>query len=222
MRAKLFTIPNVLTLLGLLCGCMAALWALRGDLLFAFAAIAAAAVFDVADGLAARLLRQRSPLGVQLDSLADVIGFGFAPAAILLELIQRAGGGWWSLTAFLLTAFAALRLARFNVDERQSDQFRGLPTPAVGLLAGSIGYLVAAGEWAQPALWMLLVLIGALCLLMLCDLPMFSLKKHGALLYLFAGMSGAALGTLGIEAIPYIIGGYVVVNLARPLFRPKR
>lgn len=218
MNPKLLTIPNLITLLGLLSGCLGAFFALRGDLTFAFAAIALAALFDLADGLAARLLGQRSPVGRELDSLSDVIGFGFAPAAILLELIQGAGGGYWGLVAFLLTAFAALRLAKFNVDERQTHEFRGLPTPAAGLLVGSVGYLIATGEWGAWPLWALLALLAALCVLMVSNLRMFSLKKRSAPLYAFLVACATAIAMLEIEAIPYIMGAYVAINLARPVF----
>lgn len=212
-KIKLFTIPNAITLLGLLSGSLATFLALRGDLQFAFGAICLAAVFDFLDGFVARLTGSYSALGKELDSLADIISFGFAPAAILLELIQNIGGGYWGLASFLLTAFSALRLAKFNVDERQTSGFRGLPTPAVGILIGALGSLFVSGTWSAWPLWAMLGLEGVLCALLVSDIPMFSLKKPSVSLYAFLAAGALVLVLLRIEGIPYIIGGYVVWSL---------
>lgn len=218
-KIRLFTLPNAITLLNLLSGCLAAFLAFRGDLQLAFAAIVLAAVFDFLDGFVARLLKSYSAVGKELDSLADLVSFGFAPAAILLELIQRAGGGYWGLASFLLTAFSALRLAKFNVDERQTTSFRGLPTPAVGLLVGAMGCLFITGEWASWPAGALLAVEGALCALLVSEIPMFSLKKRGVWHYLFLGVCAGAIVIWKLEAIPYIIGGYILVSVICALLR---
>ncbi len=227
MKIKMFTIPNMITLLNLLCGCLAAMYAFQGDLQIAFLLVAAAAVFDFLDGFAARLLRQYSEIGKQLDSLADVVSFGVAPSAVLLSMFQTSGGtgslGW---AVFLLAGFSALRLARFNIDETQTDEFRGMPTPACALLVTSCGYLYASGLYAiQP--WMTLAATAVLCFLLVCPLRMFSLKFHSwglrenALRYGFAAASLSTLILLGITAVPFIFIGYVVVSAMRALVCAK-
>ena len=117
---------------------MALVSAVEGDTATAAYFIFAAAVFDFCDGFAARLLNARSPLGLQLDSLADVVSFGAAPSAVIYSLLlHRLPDGWPAFLpfgAFLIAVFSALRLAKFNVDERQSESFIGLPTPACALL----------------------------------------------------------------------------------------
>ena len=135
MKIKLFTLPNILTLCNLLCGAAAAVAALRFDnLQWPLLFIVAAAVFDFLDGFAARLFKSYSPLGKELDSLADCVSFGFAPSAILLNIYETSGGeGPWGYLVFILAAFSALRLAKFNIDENQSTQFIGMPTPAAAL-----------------------------------------------------------------------------------------
>ena len=143
MKIKLFTLPNILTLCNLLCGAAAAVAALRFDnLQWPLLFIVAAAVFDFLDGFAARLFKSYSPLGKELDSLADCVSFGFAPSAILLNIYETSGGeGPWGYLVFILAAFSALRLAKFNIDENQSTQFIGMPTPAAALLVAASGYL---------------------------------------------------------------------------------
>lgn len=222
MKIKLFTIPNFITLLNLLCGCLAAYMAFRGDLQSAFYLVCAAAVFDFLDGFAARLLKAYSPVGKELDSLADMISFGLAPSAVLLEMFQSAGGsGHWSLAMFLLAAFSALRLAKFNVDESQTDEFRGMPTPACALFVVSLGWLAASGVGPAWNPWWLMGVMGLLCVLLVCNVRMFSFKFHSwgwrenALRYVFFALSVAALCILKIAAVPFIIGGYVLVSTVR-------
>ena len=147
MKIKLFTIPNLLTLANLLCGSVAAVAALVwGELTLAFGLVVLAAVFDFFDGFVARLLHQSSPIGLQLDSLADDVSFGFAPAAVMFALYGQMSGVWLpdgeaGLVVFLFTACGALRLARFNIDDTQRTEFLGLPIPAAAMLCASLGML---------------------------------------------------------------------------------
>ena len=128
MKIRLLTLPNILTLCNLLCGAAAAVSALRfGNLQWPLLFIVMAAVFDFLDGFAARLFKSYSPLGKELDSLADCVSFGFAPSAILLNIYEANGGVEpWGYLVFVLAAFSALRLAKFNIDENQSTQFIGM------------------------------------------------------------------------------------------------
>ena len=142
-------IPNSLTCANLLCGSMAVFLATQNAFLLAFALIIAGAIFDFCDGASARLLKCPSPIGVELDSLADVITFGLAPAIMLMCYLKPIIG-WWALIALLMAAFSALRLAKFNVDDRQTTSFIGLATPPNAIFWASITcmpYAFTAATW---------------------------------------------------------------------------
>ena len=134
-------IPNTITCCNLICGCIATGFALKGDFSMAMTFIVMGAVFDFFDGFMARLLHVSSAIGKELDSLADCITFGFAPAAIVSALLRLAPlpvanetfAMVFPYVAFVIAAFSAIRLAKFNLDERQSTTFYGLPTPANAL-----------------------------------------------------------------------------------------
>ena len=174
-------VPNLITCLNLLSGCFACVMALKFNYYTgAFIFIAMAAVFDFLDGLAARLLKAYSNIGAELDSLADVISFGLAPGCIVYayvaDYINPVG---FPLVAFLLPVFAAIRLAKFNVDKRQTTSFLGLPVPASGLfwssLIPSIPCITASFS-INALLITVFILIIVFCVLMVSELPMFSLK----------------------------------------------
>lgn len=230
MKIKLFTIPNLLTLSNLLCGSFAAVSALVWDnLTAAFGLVVLAAVFDFFDGFAARLLKCPSAIGVELDSLADVISFGFAPAAVLFTMFRSGEPYWaWSETAlaagglcvFVLTAFSALRLAKFNIDDTQHTEFCGLPTPACALFCTSLGWLAARGnlEMSPEAILLLAV---AMSLLLVCPVRMFALKFQGfgwrgnELRYVFLAVAVALVVAAGAGSIPLIIVLYILTSLVR-------
>lgn len=219
-KTCLFTVPNLLTLTNLLLGAVAIVFALRfDDVQTAFWLIAAAAAFDFLDGLAARLLGQYSSIGKELDSLADMVSFGVAPSAVLFSLYQAEGGiGVWGYAVFVVAAFSALRLARFNTDDSQSDAFLGLPTPACALLIASAGYLHAAGLFSLPTYYILLS-AGFLALLMVVPVRMFSLKfrtwgwRDNQVRWVFLAASLVSLAIWQITAVPLIILGYVLVSV---------
>lgn len=220
MKIRLLTLPNILTLCNLLCGAAAAVSALRfGNLQWPLLFIVMAAVFDFLDGFAARLFKSYSLLGKELDSLADCVSFGFAPSAILLNIYEASGGVEpWGYLVFVLAAFSALRLAKFNIDENQSTQFIGMPTPAAALMVASSGYLVGTGMYAVNP-WFAVLLAFVLSYLLVCKVPMFALKfKHygfrgNEVRYLFAGCAVVALAIWQILAIPFIILAYVALSM---------
>lgn len=229
MKIKLFTIPNLLTLSNLLCGAFAAVAALvYDDLTLAFWLVVAAAVFDFFDGFVARLTGQASPIGVELDSLADDISFGFVPAAVLYVLFGRMTGLWLTsdyagLVVFVFAAFAALRLAKFNIDETQHAEFCGLPTPAATLFCVSLGLLAETRGLTMPREAVLAVAV-ALALLMVSPLRMFALKFRGfgwrgnRLRYSFLAGSALLMILLDGYSIPAIITFYVLISFLRALF----
>lgn len=230
MKIKLFTIPNLLTLANLVCGSFATVAALVHDnLQAAFWLVVLAAVFDFLDGFVARLLHSASPIGVELDSLSDVISFGLAPAAILFAIYRGAEPHWtWSeitlaaggYAVFILTAFSALRLAKFNIDDTQHTEFCGLPTPAAALFCASLGWLAARGN-LQMSPEAILLLAVVLSLLLISPIRMFALKFRGfgwrgnEVRYLFLAAGAVMLLALGVGAIPLIILLYILTSLVR-------
>lgn len=182
-------VPNALTICNLLCGCVATGAGFHHHFQTAFLFILIGAAFDFIDGYSARLLHVPSPMGVELDSLADVVTFGLAPSAMLFTLFTRVRypGFLFNSTcfqllpfaAFLLAAFSAYRLAKFNLDNRQRTSFIGMPTPACAifwgaLIAGCEGYLI--GPMFNAAFLLAFELM--FCFLLVCDIPMFSMKFH--------------------------------------------
>lgn len=228
MKIRLFTISNLLTLANLLCGAVATVQALKYEnLTAAFWLIAASAVFDYFDGMVARLLKQSGPLGVELDSMADDISFGLAPSAVLFVLFHRMNADallpeWLGYGCFLFSACAGLRLAKFNIDETQQAEFRGLPTPAATLVCVSLGLISEQTSFTTPA-WTLLVVALLLAVLMVCPMPMFALKfkhfglKSNRLRYAFLLTAAVLVVVLRLYALPAIVGLYVLLSLARML-----
>ena len=227
MKIKLFTVPNALTLMNLLCGSFATVVVLTtGSLTFAFLLIVLAALFDFFDGFTARLMQRFSPIGGDLDSLADMVSFGLAPAAVLFVIDGNSPSlfSWWlpelDFLVFIMTAFAALRLAKFNVDDTQHSEFSGLPVPAAALYCASLGWLVQTGELT---LHREVVLITAIIVsaLMVSNIRMFALKfkgfgwKGNELRYSFLLVSAVLLILLWIRAVPLIILLYVIVSICR-------
>lgn len=169
-------VPNSITCCNLLCGGIAVYLATQGAFIWAFLFILGGAFFDFFDGLSARLLKAPSPIGIELDSLADVITFGLAPAMLLFCYLKPLLG-WWAGLALLMAAFSALRLAKFNIDERQHDSFIGLATPANAIFWGGIccmPYAVLAFDWMG---WALIGLSFISCYLLNAEIPFFSFKS---------------------------------------------
>lgn len=218
-KIRLFTLPNMFTLGNLACGSAAAVVALRyDDLRMAFWLVVGAAVLDFLDGFVARLTKQYSEVGKQLDSLADMVSFGFAPGAVLFSMFVTTGGGWqWGLTVFVVTLFSALRLAKFNVDETQSDSFVGLPTPACALFITAGGWLFASGVFSIQPLYIILIAV-AMSYFLVSHLRMFALKfksfgwRGNEVRYCFIGASAVGVAVFGIAAIPFIILGYLLTS----------
>ena len=221
-------IPNMITCCNLLSGCVAAVFAFQGVYTVAFACIIMGAVFDFFDGLTARALKVSSPIGKELDSLADVITFGLAPATMAYSWLCECASAHLDMlvasampfAAFLLVAFSALRLAKFNVDERQTSSFIGLPTPANALFWG--GLVIGSHDVvvAQSYGWVLvLVLIVLFSWLLVAEIPMFSLKfknlswKSNRIAYTFLLVSLVLLVVLGWGGLSAVIGWYIILSV---------
>ena len=225
MKIRLITIPNLLTLANMMCGILAIISTLVLDnMQAAFYLIIIAAVFDFFDGMAARALHQPSPLGTQLDSLSDVVSFGVAPAIMMIGMWQLSPSLWGVPDALgylllVVAAFSSLRLAKFNIDDSQSTEFEGLATPANALMLGAMAVMVESGKWTicREAL---LVLAAGSCLLLVCQIRMFSFKfkgfawKDNWVKYLFAVAAIALLATLGIGGVVWTIVLYIALSSA--------
>ena len=171
-------IPNSLTCANLLCGSVSVFMATQEQFLWAFAFIITGAIFDFFDGASARWLKVPSPLGVQLDSLADDITFGLAPAMALMCYLKPIIG-WWALIALLIAAFSALRLAKFNIDERQTTSFIGLATPPNAIFWASLVCFLHGITLPTWTAWLLLAISLLSCYLLISEIPFFSLKSAG-------------------------------------------
>lgn len=178
-------IPNAITSMNLLCGTVGVIFTFGGRHDLAFYLMLAAAVFDFCDGLAARTLDAYSDMGKELDSLSDLVSFGVLPACILYTSSSACmfGNSWVNWAPVLIAVFSGLRLAKFNVDPRQTSGFLGLPTPANAMIIGSLCYYVAFNPASFLGTWMagsVFVPVLSVCssLLLVCEIPMFSMKFH--------------------------------------------
>jgi CDP-diacylglycerol--serine O-phosphatidyltransferase len=218
-------IPNLITLGNLLCGVIAIAAALRGDLTGASLMICLGIFLDFFDGLAARLLNVASPLGKELDSLADVVTSGVAPGFILWNILCNGVGEKWPeflpYTALLIPLFAAYRLAKFNIDSRQSHSFLGLPTPANALIWVGVALTPALPMDELTFIIVLIVVSLITDVLMVSELPMFSLKfnfkemgwKHNSVQYLFLiGCAAIIVASRQWYAISIIILWYIILS----------
>ena len=221
-------IPNTLTSCNLISGCIAIVFALSANYTMALTFIVVGAVFDFFDGMSARLLGVSSPIGKELDSLADVVTFGVAPSSMIYTLLLTLDKSGWNETlasavpyvAFVMAAFSAIRLAKFNLDERQTTSFIGLPTPAnalfwAALIVGSEDMLVAQSH----VILLLIVLVFISSWLLVAEIPMFALKfKHwgwheNRIKYVFLVSCLPILLIFGISGISVIIAWYICLSI---------
>ena len=229
MNAIRNNIPNAITSLNLLFGCLACIAAFHcNDTMCgsaikgyecAFIFIGLAAVADFFDGLVARLLHAVSAIGAELDSLADLVSFGLAPALILYNMMLGQGAGHWALVALMIPVFGALRLARFNVDTNQTTTFTGLAIPANAIFW--IGFTAWYAIHEMP-LWIVLLLIVILSLMMVCNLRMFSLKMHNLsslkqnwAQYLLVVATVAFVLLMGLPGLAAAISLYVLLSIIK-------
>ncbi|MBR4897406.1 MAG: CDP-alcohol phosphatidyltransferase family protein [Prevotella sp.] len=227
-------IPNAITCCNLISGCIAAYFAFKGLYTLALQWIVIGAVFDFFDGMSARLLGVSSPIGKELDSLADDVTFGVAPSAIVFHFLDTHLSTlnpelsiltFLPYIAFLIAAFSALRLAKFNLDERQTTSFIGLPTPANALFWGSLIEWMNFKESFEPYtlptyyIYIVIALILLSCWLLVAELPLFALKfkhwgwKGNEVKYIFIITSVLLLGVLGIKGIAVVIAWYVILSV---------
>lgn len=228
MKSLAQHIPNVLTLSNLLCGCIGILLAREFPLYVPAYLVWLACVFDFFDGFAARMLKTTSSIGKELDSLADMVSFGVLPSMVMFTWLEKSAPGTYiPYIAFLIALFSALRLAKFNVDENQTDSFIGLPTPANALFITGLVFLDAPFNFITSSTTSLAVISILFSLLLVAPLDLFALKfknfgwSDNKLKFTFIGLSVLLLGWKQAEAVPLIILLYIILSLGTRVFARK-
>jgi CDP-diacylglycerol--serine O-phosphatidyltransferase len=227
-------IPNTITSMNLLCGAVGVIFALQGELSAAFYLMLAASVCDFLDGMAARALKAYSAIGKELDSLADLISFGLLPSLMLHRRLLEGGlTGFWSYIPLIICVFSALRLAKFNVDERQSENFLGLATPACALWCGSLIYAADHSVMSIANLlhghYFIPIASVILALMLVSEIPMFSFKfkkdspYNRIRKYFLIIVAAITLATLVLRInwayiILLTVTSYITLNLLMALF----
>lgn len=226
-------IPNVFTCLNLLCGCLAIISVFHSNVIMLVSMVFLAALFDFMDGLIARSLNAYSDIGKQLDSLADMVTFGVVPGMILYSLLVNHGAAEIISSSvlfnilkyfpFIVTVFAAFRLAKFNVDTRQKNSFLGLPTPAMGILVTSFPLIIKYDRWnLTPVLvnpYFIFAISIILSMLMISEIPLFALKfknkswHDNKIQIIFIISSIVLFAFFLFTAIPIIVFLYIILSI---------
>lgn len=213
-------IPNLLTCCNLICGCLGVVFVLEGRTFPAAYFVWTAGVFDFFDGFAARMLKVNSPIGKELDSLADMVSFGLLPSLVMYKMMTSVDSpDYIPYLAFLIAVFSALRLAIFNIDTRQTDSFRGLPTPANAFMITALPLLTGTAAEFLQSYWVLVAITILSSYLMVSDIELFALKfknfswKDNKIRFTFLLISVLLLATLQLAAIPLIILFYIALSL---------
>lgn len=220
----LYHLPNFITCLNLLCGCLGIIFLFQDKIILSSYLIWIAAILDFFDGFFARILKAYSPMGKELDSLADMVSFGVLPSLILFVLIESSTSNiFLPYFALLMAAFSALRLANFNIDTRQLETFIGLPTPANAIFISSLPLIISYdelnfGTYLQNV-WVLLIITILFSILLIAELPLFSLKfknykwDNNKIRFSFLVFSTLLIISFKILAIPFIIIFYIFISL---------
>lgn len=216
-------IPNTITCCNLLSGCMAVMAAFNADAWHTLIWVVAGALFDFCDGLSARLIKAYSPLGKELDSLADLVTFGLAPSMLCLMTLRQYEYACQTLETIypyiglVLVVFAALRLAKFNTDERQTSSFLGLAVPANALFWCGLFQMDLSAVPAAP--WIVGALVILFAGLMVSEIPMFSLKfkslkwADNKIRFIFLIVSLIILILLQERGLAAVIGWYIILSI---------
>ncbi len=241
-------IPNAITCGNLLCGCLAIVKAFEGDLVWAAYLVGIALVLDFFDGFTARLLKVTSPIGKDLDSLADMVTFGVVPGIVMFKMIFLAiatneeiysDRSWISdnltkltYVAFIIPIFSAIRLAKFNNDTRQSDSFIGLPTPANAMFICSIPLIYdlngSSTQFFNENPYVLCLVSCILSLLLVAPLPLLALKfknfgwADNKMRFILIALSVACLAIFQFVGIPLVIILYILLSIVNNIFFKKK
>jgi len=235
-------IPNFITSLNLLSGCLALVFVFKGDIPVFSLFVGVCLVLDFLDGFAARMLKAHSPMGKELDSLADMVAFGIVPGAILYHLflisppLNLVNGSFWipvvSYFPFIVTVFSGLRLAKFNIDTRQTTSFLGLPTPAVTIFVTGLALILQYDRFNLTPFLLNSFVIGGIAMilsfLLVSEIPLFAMKfrsfdwPQNKSQYLMLMISIVLLITLQFAGIPLLVLFYIILSLLNNQFRLNR
>ncbi|MEX2335910.1 MAG: CDP-diacylglycerol--serine O-phosphatidyltransferase [Fulvivirga sp.] len=221
-------IPNTITCGNLLCGCLGSVFAFDGDPVTATYLLWLALLLDFFDGFAARMLHVSSPIGKELDSLADMVTFGVLPSVIMFKLIiGYTDSPFLPYIAFMIAIFSALRLAKFNIDDRQQTVFIGLPTPANALFISSLIFIVDSQYTELIGLISLVAITIIFSFLLVAPLELFSLKfksfswKDNRIRFTFLLISVLCIIAFQVLALPFIIISYIGLSILQQLMAGK-
>lgn len=220
-------LPNAITCCNLFSGCIGIVFTFQDNLIYAAYAIFLAAIFDFFDGFASRVLQSYSGIGKDLDSLADMVSFGVLPSAIMYELFLQSPqlkdvSPWLNFIAFLIPVFSALRLAKFNNDTRQAENFIGLPTPANAILIASLPLIIEQHHNFSQYIhnpYVLSVFTLVMCMLLVVNLPLMSLKfknrdfQENIYRYLLLLFSAILILFFKFAAVPVVILFYIGLSI---------
>lgn len=226
-------IPNFITCLNLLCGSLGIILLFQDKVIYAAYLIWLAAILDFFDGFFARILKSYSPIGKELDSLADMVSFGILPSFIMYWMIlQRSPGNYLPFLALMMAIFSALRLAKFNIDERQTENFIGLPTPANAIFISSLPLIInLENTYIHNLLlneWVLGIITIIFSFLLVAELPLFSLKfkdykwSNNKVRFSFLGASIILLLIFKIVALPLIIILYILISILEKVIKARK
>lgn len=213
-------IPNAITCLNLISGCIGVLMAIQGNYNAVLYCVVASGMFDFFDGFAARLLNVHSPMGLQLDSLADMVSFGFLPGVVLFTMMgEHTSNVYLPYFSFMITVFSALRLAKFNIDTRQSIDFIGLNTPMNTFFIISLPFIAVK----YPVLFanniLLILIVPIVSFLLISEIRLFSMKfssmewQPNRFKYVFLLLSLILLVFFGLLALPLILIAYILLSM---------
>jgi len=223
-------IPNFFTSMNLVLGCLATIEIFEGKLENVIYYTLLAGVMDFLDGFSARMLKADSAIGKDLDSLADLVSFGVVPALLMVQMLkQSTDNSWLPYLPLLMAALSAIRLAKFNHDERQTSAFYGLPTPANALFINTLPILASTVFFApylsDPVVLASIGLVASF--LLVSEIKLIALKftnygwKDNALKYLLVLISIGALATFGLVAVPFLIMLYLIGSIFANLLNAK-
>lgn len=214
-------IPNAVTCANLFSGCVGIVFAFKGELEIAAYFVLLAGIFDFFDGMAARLLNVKSDIGKQLDSLADMVSFGLLPGAVMFQLLKLSNysSEYLPYLGFIITIFSALRLAKFNIDERQTEDFIGLNTPMNTLFIVSLPFIAHDYPEIIGSSISLIAIIAITSYLLVSEIKIFSFKlsdmnwAKNKMKFVFIIVSIILIGFLKFVAIPFILVLYISLSI---------
>jgi CDP-diacylglycerol--serine O-phosphatidyltransferase len=214
-------IPNALTCANLLSGCIGIVFAFKGDLDITAYSVLVSGIFDFFDGFTARILNVKSTIGKELDSLADMVSFGFLPGVVMYKLLEQSdySSPYLPFMGFLMTVFSALRLAKFNLDTRQTEDFIGLNTPMNTLFIVSLPFIQKDYPAIINSTMLLIAITVLMCWLLVCEIKIFSLKFgsikwiHNKSKFVFLIISAVLIAFLKFAAIPFVLVLYIASSI---------